>query len=136
MSGLPLRRIFFASAEQPIEALLAAGGRAEHVALVEQRRVGDHPSFIQLGDEIFARDVDVVEENLVEALVAGHLHQRAHGDAGSFHIDQNVGNPAMLGRLGIGAHQAEHPVGILRARGPDLLAVDDELVAMDFGAGA
>ena len=78
----------------------------------------------------------VLEEDLVEAGVAGHLHERAHGDAGRLHVDQDVRDAAVLRRLGIGAHQAEHPVGVLRARGPDLLAVDDELVADELGAGA
>ena len=32
--------------------------------------------------------------------------------------------------LGIGAHQAEDPVGVLAERGPGLLAVDDVVVAL------
>ena len=41
----------------------------------------------------------------------------------------------MLLRRGIGAHQAEDPVGVVRIRGPDLLAVDDVVVAVALGAG-
>ena len=40
----------------------------------------------------------------------------------------------MLGRFGIRAHQAEHHVGVMRARGPYLLTVDYEFVADDLGA--
>ena len=40
----------------------------------------------------------------------------------------------LLGRA-IGAHQAEDPVGVVRIRRPDLLAGDDEIVAVAFGAG-
>src|SRR5437763_7841073 len=40
----------------------------------------------------------------------------------------------MLLGPGVGAHQAEDPVGVVRVRGPDLLAVDDEIVAVAFGA--
>ncbi len=101
---------------------------------MEERSVGDDPSFVELGDQVFARHPDVVEENFVKAAIAGHLHQRTHGDSGRVHVDHDVRNAAMLGRLGVGAHQAEHHVCVLRARGPDFLAVDDELVADDFRA--
>ena len=36
---------------------------------------------------------------------------------------------------GVGAHQTEAPVGVLGTRGPDLLAVDQEVVALVLGAG-
>ena len=38
--------------------------------------------------------------------------------------------PSWLARGGIGAHQAEDPVGILRQRRPDLAAIDDIIVAV------
>ena len=41
----------------------------------------------------------------------------------------------MLLRGGIGAHQAEDPVGVIRVRRPDLLAVDDVVVAVACRAG-
>ena len=43
--------------------------------------------------------------------------------------------PLCFGDVGIGAHEAQAPVGVLRARRPHLLAVDDELVAVELGAG-
>ncbi len=42
----------------------------------------------------------------------------------------------MLRLVGIGAHQQKAPVGEMRARGPHLLAVDEEMVALVDGAGA
>src|SRR5260370_9468949 len=42
----------------------------------------------------------------------------------------------MLGGVGIGAYHQHAPVGEMRERGPDFLAVDDELVALELGAGA
>ncbi len=122
--------------EQALQSLLAAGAGAEHVALMEQGGVGDDPSLVEFRDQVLARDADVIEEDFVEAAVAGHLDERAYGDAGRFHVDENVGDAAVLGRLGIGAHQAEHPVGVLCAGGPDFLAVDDEFIADDLGARA
>ena len=42
---------------------------------------------------------------------------------------------ALMLLRGVGAHQAEAPVGPLRAAGPDLLAVDQEVVALVLGLG-
>ena len=42
----------------------------------------------------------------------------------------------VLWRLGVGAHQQKAPIGEMRARGPHLLAVDDEMVAVVDRAGA
>ena len=44
--------------------------------------------------------------------------------------------PLCFGSVGIGAHEAEAPVGVVRARRPDLLAVDDEVVAVEHGPRA
>ena len=40
-----------------------------------------------------------------------------------------------LARLRVGAHQAEAPVGVVRGGGPDLLAVDDVVVALPLRRG-
>ena len=50
------------------------------------------------------------------------------------HRDQQVGDPGVLGRVGLGAEQAEHHVGLVGLAGPDLLAGDDPLVAHQLGA--
>ena len=42
----------------------------------------------------------------------------------------------MLGGLGVGAHQQKAPIGEMRARGPYLLPVDDEMIAVVDGTGA
>ena len=41
----------------------------------------------------------------------------------------------MLGRVWIGTHQGEHPVGIVRARGPNFLPVNGEEFAIVDRAG-
>jgi hypothetical protein len=45
------------------------------------------------------------------------------------HVEQHEADAGVLG-LGVGAHQAEDPVGLVGVAGPDLLAVDDEVVAV------
>ena len=49
-------------------------------------------------------------------------------------VDHDERDTAMLGRIGIGADQRKHRVGSVRGRGPDLLSVDDEIVAVAHGA--
>ena len=44
--------------------------------------------------------------------------------------------PSCCLRRRVGAHEAENPVGVLRQRGPGLLAVDDVCVAVALGPGA
>src|SRR5207249_11554412 len=46
-----------------------------------------------------------------------------------------VADALVLWRLGVGAGEEEHPVGVLRAGGPDLVAVEHVLDAIANGAG-
>src|SRR5579875_1874911 len=41
----------------------------------------------------------------------------------------------MLGRIGVGTREQDHPLRVMRTGGPDLLPVDDVLVAITHGAG-
>ena len=58
-----------------------------------------------------------------------------HLDAGLVHRHEQVGDAGVLGRGRVGAGQQEHVVGVLRLGGPDLLAVDHPLVAVELGPG-
>ena len=53
---------------------------------------------------------------------------------GRLHVDEQEADAVLPPRRAFGAHQAEHPVGMLRVGGPDLRAVDDVVVAGLFGA--
>ena len=87
-----------------------------------------------VADDVGARHAHVLEEHLVEVLVAADLLERPHGDAGAVHVDEQEGDALVLRRVGIGAHQQHAPVGVAREAGPHLLAVDDEVVAVEHGA--
>ena len=52
---------------------------------------------------------------------------------GDLHVHQQVGDALLLLRCRVGAHQQEAPVGVMRGRGPQLLAVDDVVVAIAHG---
>ena len=98
-------------------------------ALVLQQALADRPAAVQGADHVVLLDPGVGEEGLAERAVAGDQLDRPGFDAGLVHIDQHEGDALVLLGLGVGAHQAEAPVGVLGAGGPDLLAVDDPVVA-------
>ena len=66
---------------------------------------------------------------------AGDQLDRPRLDARLVHVDQQEGDALVLLGLRVGAHQAEAPVGVLRAGGPDLLAVDQPVVALVLALG-
>ena len=82
-----------------------------------------------LAEHLVLGDLDVVEEDLGEAGLAVDLGDRAHGDAGRVHGDEEVGQAAVALGLGVGAEDAEAPVGEGAAAGPRLLAVEHPAVA-------
>ena len=86
-------------------------------------------------DHLVGGHAHVLEVDLVEAVVAGHVDQGPHLDAGRPHVGHEVGDAAMLGRVRVGAGEHVDPVGVVGARGPDLLPVDDEVVPVADGAG-
>ena len=63
-----------------------------------------------------------------------HLDRPRLDLAGLMHVDQHEADALVLLGLRVGAHQAEAPVGVLGAGGPDLLAVDLPVVALVLAA--
>ena len=78
-------------------------------------------------------DADVTEKHLVELRPAGHLAEGAHLDAGRVHVQHELGQPGVLGRIGIGASQQDGHVRHVTTRCPDLLPIDDPVVTVAFG---
>ena len=72
-----------------------------------------------------------VEEDLVELRRAGELHDRPDLDARLLHRHEQVGQPVVPLGAGFGAREHEAPVGQVCQRGPDLLAGDRPLVAVE-----
>ena len=125
--------------EDHLEALLQPGRLPDpqHPALVRERSVGDPPAVVQLAQQVLARHDDVGEEHLVEVgMVAVHQARERPGvDAGRVHVEQEHADAAVLRCIRIGAHEADAAVGVVRAAGPDLLAVHDEVVVEHLGPG-
>src|SRR5215211_637364 len=117
-----------------LERAPAAGVGLDAAALEVQRHRDLVPAAVLLADEVLLGDAHVVEEDLVEAVLAGHVDQRPHGDARRVHGHDEGGDALMLGRVRVGAGGEPAPVGAVRPARPNLLAVDHEVVAVGHGA--
>ena len=115
--------------------LAAEAHAADHLALVAEQIFGDVPALVHLADDLVLRHLHVVEEGLAEGRIAGDEQDRPGRDAGARHVEQEEADPLMLGRGGIGADQAEDPVGLVGIAGPDLLAVDQPMIALVLAFG-
>ena len=78
---------------------------------------------------------DVGEEHLAEVPVGGHVGDRADLDTGRVHRHDDLADPLVRRPVGVGAADQVAVVGQLTEARPDLLAVDDEVVAIAHGAG-
>ena len=101
---------------------------------MHQRGRRDLPAFAGFAHLQFRFDLGIGHEHLVERGVAVHLAQRLHVDALLAHVEQEVRQALVLRLVPIGTREQQRPVGLVRTRGPDLLAVDDPLVALEVGA--
>ncbi len=124
-------------AQDLVELLLeapVAGGR-RRAALEPERRHGNLPPVVHATDDVVLGAAHVGEEDLVELGRPVHLFDRPHLHPGLLHRDEEVGDPGVLRRVGVGAGQQEDVVGVVRLGRPHLLPVDDPLVAVELGPG-
>src|SRR5580704_10272663 len=97
---------------------------------------GDGPAAADLAEHLVLGDLDVVEEDLGETGLAIELRDRAHGDAGRVHGDEEVRQATVALGIGVGAEDAEAPFGERAATRPCLLSVEDPGVAGLAAGGA
>jgi hypothetical protein len=125
-------------APQPVQFGGEARGEhdAEGPALVGQRGHRDPPPVVHPPEHGFRAGPRAGEDDLPEAAVAGHPPDRPRLHAGGAHVDQQAGEPGVVGggRARPGEQQAL--VGEVGAGGPDLLAVDAVAVAVEGRPGA
>src|SRR5262249_41891777 len=69
--------------------------RPQRAALVGERAPDDRPAAIHWPDGVLDRHPDALEEHLVELPPAADLHERAPGDAGTLHVDDQAAETAM-----------------------------------------
>jgi len=114
----------------PAGAIEGTPPQRGEAALMGQRGHGDAPAGARGADQVRCRHAGVGQEHLVERGMEVHLPQRAGLDAGLVHREHEVADAAVLRHVPIGARQ-EHPVvGVVGARAPQLLTVDDPLLTV------
>src|SRR5262249_54948437 len=96
----------------------------------------DLPTLADGAEALAVGHAHVAEEYLVEMRGAGDLPDWPHLDARRFHVDEKVGEPLVLGGIEVAARHQHAPVAVLRPGGPDLLSVDDPLLAARLRARA
>ncbi|MEZ4480508.1 MAG: hypothetical protein R3B97_05040 [Dehalococcoidia bacterium] len=104
-------------------------------ALKVERRGGEIPATVFLAKQLGFRNADVLEIDLVEFVAIEHVDERTHGDARCLHVEQKVTDAAVLGRIGVRTGDEDAHIGAVCAGRPDLLAVDDVVVAIADCAG-
>ena len=110
---------------EPREFALGAADAGDIGALVTEQKLGVGPAAVLLADAILDRHPHILEPDLVDLMAAVEQRDGPDRDARTLHVDQQEGDAGLLLGVGIGAHQAENPIGILTERIPGLLAVDD-----------
>ena len=104
--------------------------------LVHQGADGDFPALPHGAEPLCIRDTHIGEMHLVEVGIPGNLLDRPDLKAGGFHVEEEVGQPLMLGRIGIRAHHQDAVVRIMGTGSPDFLAVHQPAVAVPLRLGA
>ena len=69
-----------------------------------------HPDAYRV-EPVAVGDADLGQEDLVELGVAGHLAQRPYLDAGSGHVEDEVGKAPVLRHVGIGSRDEHAEAG-------------------------
>ena len=100
-------------------------------ALVPEQVLGVVPALVFFADAVGDRDSDVLEEHLIGLVVAVDGDDRPDRDARRFHVHEQVGDSRLLLGVRVGAHQQEAPVGVMGGGGPELLPVDDVVIALE-----
>ena len=97
--------------------------------------LGIGPAHAFFADDAVGTDADIVQEHLVHFMVPIDGDDGSDGDPRRRHVHEENAEPELLpGRIG-SADQQEYPVGLMRHRGPDFLAVDHPLAALKARPG-
>ncbi len=103
-------------------------------AFVAERPHGHLPALALVAESVRDGHAGVGEEHLVEHLLAGDVADRTALDAVGIEVDDQRGDAFVLrapvDRGRVGAHEEQAPLRDVRGRDPDLLAVQDVVVAV------
>ena len=100
-------------------------------ALEAEQRLRHGPALVQFAHEVGGRRAHVVEKHFAEFLVPGDVADSAHAHTGRLQSEQQEADARLFLRRLVGAREHEYVRRIVRQRGPGLLPVDDEFVAIE-----
>ena len=104
------------------------------LTLILKQPLGDFPTAVEPAHQLVLGHLHIGEEGFAEGRRTADQLDGTGFDPGGGHVEQDEGN-ALVFLAGVSAHQAEDPVGLVGVGGPDLLAVDQEVVALVLAAG-
>ena len=96
-------------------------------AFVHQRGHGHFPTVADSIHQALWCNHCVGKKHLIERRMAVHLFQRMNTHPRLMHVDDEVRKSVVFGRFPIRARKKKSVIGVMRARGPDFLTVDDPL---------
>ena len=114
-------------------AAIAAHAR-NHFAFMAKQIFRHIPAAIDFANNLVLGHNNIVEKCLAERRVARDQLDRLGRNTRSFHVEQQEAYSLIFVRL-VGADQTENPVGLIRIRGPDFLAIDDPMVSLILAKG-
>ena len=103
---------------------------------MRKRAERDLPAVALRSQNVDGRDLHVMEKDLGEFRLAGHLAERPHLDAGTLHVDEDVGQSRVLLGRGVTPRQQRAPIRDPAVAGPDLLPINKVVVAFELRACA
>ena len=109
-------------------------GPAHDTPFEGQGHAHDRPSAVHLTEAPLIAYPHAAVEGGVRPL-AGHSRNGLDLDAWKTHGHQEHGQALVLGDIGVGPGQEDHPVGLVCHGGPHFLTVDHPLVAIADGLG-
>ena len=109
---------------------------AHRNTLVHQCRQRYFPAIANLTKPVAVIHANISEKHFVEFGTPRHLLDRAHFDAGVFHVHDEHRQPLVLRRRRIGTRHDDAEIAMLRTACPDFLAVDHPIVAVALRLGA
>ncbi|CAI8235022.1 MAG: Uncharacterised protein [Alphaproteobacteria bacterium] len=120
---------------QAVNGFFGARDPGNTRALIAEQKFGNGPPLILFTDKIFGRHTHIGQKHFIDFMAAINGDDRLHFNARCVHIDEQEGNAFLRLALAAGAHKAEHPIGMLRQSGPNLMAINDIFIAIQFGFG-
>ena len=103
--------------DQPLGAALECdSGRAYFGTFIGKHRGRHSPAAVQRPKQIALGCWSIVQEDLAELLITGHLLERSHIDTGTMHVEQEERDPAMTSIFRVGPSKQDPVVGQLGCR--------------------